>query len=117
RDEHLRSEVDDATFGGTGWNQIPSAARTLRRGEPQFVTNRLRPLAMCQALAGFRERAAFQPHDKIDHIPVLGTGEAMEVRVAGITHVHAEARGPLLVERTQRPVPARSTAAQRDPVG
>ena len=41
----------------------------------------------------------------------------MEVRVAGITHVHAEARGPLLVERTQRPVPARSTAAQRDPVG
>ena len=41
----------------------------------------------------------------------------MEVRIVRIPRINAEARGPLLVKRTQRPVPARTTAAQSDAVG
>src|SRR5437762_5091 len=48
---------------------------------------------------------------------MLRTGKAMEVRVVRIANVHTEAGGPLLVEWTQRPVPACSSAAQRDAVG
>src|SRR5207302_3117535 len=44
-------------------------------------------------------------------------GKAMEVRIVRIPRINAEARGPFLVKRTQRPVPARSAPAQRDAVG
>ena len=40
---------------------------------------------------------------------------AKVTRVVGITHVHVEAGGSLLVERAQRPVPARASASQGMP--
>src|SRR5579864_5834649 len=109
--EHLCRQIEDASLGRTRWNLIPAAAGALRQSAPHCVTDWPWSLALCQPVASLRKRAALQPHDEVDQIAILRAREAMEVRIVGIAHVHAEAGGPLLVERTQRPVPACSAAA------